>query len=247
MKKEKLVNFISKYSLGGLCNQVKVTSKSGKLYTSFATDQKDLLGFVVMSDVDVKNPGDTTLSSDFQFGIFNTSVLSRVLSAMQPEINVEFKEEYGKIVSMHINDNVMQSQIMLADLEIIDTPPSVNELPPTDITLNISSIFIDQFIKAKNALPDSDTFAFVQNEDSVNLVVNYAEHNTDKITLKMDIDDMSSNIPVMKFNANLVKEIFTANKDCVQGKISLSSQGLMNVTFQGEAHNTKYLLVMLQN
>jgi len=247
MKKEKLVNFIQKYSLGGQCNQVKVSSKSNKLYTTFATDQKDLLGFVVMNDVDIQNPGDTTLSSDFQFGIFNTSVLTKVLSAMQQEINVEFKEEFGKIVSMHINDNVMQSQIMLADLDIIESPPTINELPPSDAILRVSPIFIDQFIKAKNALVDSDTFAFVQNDKNVNLVLNYAEHNTDKITLKMESDENNSNIPIMKFNANLVKEIFIANKDCLHGSISLSSQGLMTITFQGESHNTKYLLVMLQN
>lgn len=247
MKKEKLVNFITKYSLGGLCNQVKVVSKEKKLYTSFATDQKDLLGFVVMNDVDIKNPGDTTLSSDFQFGIFNTSVLTKILSAMQNEVDVNFTEEFGKIVSMQVNDNIMSSQVMLADLDIIETPPTINELPPVDVSLNITSMFIDQFVKAKNALPDSDTLAFVQKNDEVNLIINYADHNTDKITLKMEPNEMNSVIPVMRFNANLIKEIFTANKDCTQGSISLSSQGLMTITFQGESYNTKYLLVMLQN
>ncbi len=247
MKKEKLVNFITKYSLNGLCNQVKVVSKDKKLYTSFATDQKDLLGFVMMDDIDIKNPGDTTLSSDFQFGIFNTSVLTKILSAMSPEVDVKFTEEFGKIVSVQINDNVLSSQIMLADLDIIENPPTINEIPPTDVQLKISSLFIDQFAKAKNALPDSDTLAFVQNGDSVNLVINYAEHNTDKITLKLEKESTEGSIPVMRFNANLVKEIFTANKDCSQGSIQLSSQGLMTITFNGEGYNTKYLLVMLQN
>ncbi len=166
---------------------------------------------------------------------------------MQNEVDVKFTEEFGKIVSMQVNDTIMSSQIMLADLDIIENPPTINELPPVDVALNISSIFIDQFVKAKNALSDSDTMAFVQKDNNVDLVINYADHNTDKITLKMDVNNVNSSIPVMRFNANLIKEIFTANKDCSQGSISLSSQGLMTITFNGEAYNTKYLLVMLQN
>lgn len=247
MKKEKLVNFISKYSLGGLCNQVKIASKDGKLYTSFATEQKDLLGFVKIDGVDVDAPGDTTLSSNFEFGVFNTSTLTKILSAMQNEIDVKFTEEYGKITSLQMIDSVMSSQIMLADLDIISDPPKINEVPPTDVKLRVTTTFIDQFVKAKNALSDSDSLAFIQKNGGVDLVINYAEHNTDKITLKMDIDDAQGSIPVMRFNANLVKEIFTANKDSEVGSIELSSQGLMTVTFKGSDYNTKYLLVMLQN
>lgn len=247
MKKEKLVNFISKYSLGGLCNQVKIASKDGKLYTSFATEQKDLLGFVKIDGVDVDAPGDTTLSSNFEFGVFNTSTLTKILSAMQNEIDVKFTEEYGKITSLQMIDSVMSSQIMLADLDIISDPPKINEVPPTDVKLRVTTTFIDQFVKAKNALSDSDSLAFIQKNEGVDLVINYAEHNTDKITLKMDIDDAQGSIPVMRFNANLVKEIFTANKDSEVGSIELSSQGLMTVTFKGSDYNTKYLLVMLQN
>lgn len=247
MKKEKLVNFISKYSLGGLCNQVKIASKDGKLYTSFATEQKDLLGFVKIDDVDVTAPGDTTLSSNFEFGVFNTSILTKILAAMQSELDVSFTEEFGKVTSMQLNDRVMSGQIMLADLDIISDPPKINEVPATDVKLKISSIVIDQFVKAKNALSDSDSLAFIQKNDSVDLVINYAEHNTDKITLKMEVDTINGNIPIMRFNANLIKEIFTANKDCEMGNIELSSQGLMTVTFKGSDYNTKYLLVMLQN
>ena len=247
MKKEKLVNFISKYSLGGLCNQVKISSKDGKLYTTFATEQKDLLGFVKIDDIDVHAPGDTTLSSDFQFGVFNTSILTKILSAMQNEVDVSFTEEYGKVTSMQLNDQVMSSQIMLADLDIISDPPKINEVPSTDVKLKIAPIFIDQFVKAKNALSDSDSLAFIQKNDAVDLVINYAEHNTDKITLKMQVEGTVGSIPTMKFNASLIKEIFTANKDCEIGFIELSSQGLMTVTFKGSDYNTKYLLVMLQN
>ena len=47
MEKKKLINFINKYNLGGLCNQVKIEIKGDSMKTQFATDQKDLLGAVV--------------------------------------------------------------------------------------------------------------------------------------------------------------------------------------------------------
>jgi hypothetical protein len=247
MKKDKLVNFISKYSLNGLCNQVKVTSKDNKLLTSFATDQKDLLGFVMVDGVDIKSTRDTTLGSDFEFGIFNTGIMTKILSVMQSDVDVTFTEEFGKIVSVELKDSVMTSQVMLADLDIIETPPTINELPPVDIKLEINSSIMDQFIKAKNALSDSEVLAFVQNGEEVNLVINYAEHNTDKITLKMLVNDISGNIPPMKFNSNIIKEVLSSNKDCLSGSIQLSSQGLLTMTFNGDGFNTKYLLVMLQN
>ena len=108
MKKEKLVNFISKYSLGGLCNQVRITSKDRKLLTSFATDQKDLLGFVVVNDVDVKHPGDTTLGDEFEFGVFNTTTISKILSAMQTEVEVSFNQDLGKVVAIDLSKVVFQ-------------------------------------------------------------------------------------------------------------------------------------------
>lgn len=247
MKKDKLVNFISKYSLNGLCNQVKVASKDNKLLTSFATDQKDLLGFVMVDGVDIKNSSDNPLGNNFEFGIFNTGTLSKILSVMQSDVDITFAEEFGKIVSVELKDSVMTSQVMLADLDIIETPPTINELPPVDVKLEINPSIMDQFIKAKNALGDSEVLAFVQNGDDVNLVINYAEHNTDKITLKMLVNDISNSIPPMKFNSNIIKEVLSSNKDCLSGSIQLSSQGLMTMSFSGDGFNTKYLLVMLQN
>lgn len=247
MKKDKLVNFVSKYNLNGLCSQVKVTSKDNKLMTSFATEQKDLLGFVMVNGIDIKSTRDTTLGSDFEFGIFNTGTMTKILSVMQSDIDVTFKEESGKIVSVEFQDSVMTSRVMLADLDIIEVPPTINELPPVDIKLEINSVIIDQFIKAKNALGDSEVMAFVQDGDGVNLIINYAEHNTDNITLKMIVNEMSGDIPPMKFNANIIKEVLSSNKDNLAGSIHLSSQGLLTMTFSGDGFNTKYLIVMLQN
>lgn len=240
MEKKKIINFITKYNLAGLCNQVKITCKDDKMLTSFATDQKDLLGFVMVNKVGISD-------SPIEFGIFNTGVITKILGVMQSDINISFNEEHGKLTAMQIKDDVFSSQIMLADLDIIENPPSINEVPPTDIKLNLNSSTIEQFVKAKNALSESEILAFNQNGSGVDLIINYAEHNTDTMTLKMTVDQVNGDIPVMKFNANLIKEVFVANKDCESGVIELSSQGLLTVTFKGDNFQSKYLMVMLQD
>lgn len=240
MNKKNLTNFINKYNLGGLCNSVKVISKDKNLMTSFATDEKDLLGFVKFSDIG--------FSDDLmEFGIFNTATLIKVLSAMQSNIDVSFTEERGKYTTMKIVDDVFTSQLMLADIGIMDKPPAIKELPPCDVRLDISSVIIDQFVKAKNALAESDIMAFVQGMEGVDLVINYAEHNTDTITIKMPVDETAGDIPVMRFRANLFREVLLANKDCNSGYIELSGQGLMTLQFEGEGYKTKYMMVMLQD
>ncbi len=239
MEKKKLINFINKYNLGGLCNQVKIEIKGDSMKTQFATDQKDLLGAVVTEVPELSG-------TDIEFGVFNTATLSKVISVLQSDINVAFQTDYGKVTAMHVSDDVFDGKVMLADLDIIESPPTVNELPPPDVKLSITPTFIDQFVKAKNALSESEYLAFVQDGDKIKLVINYAEYNADSLTLEVPVMESTNNIPVMRFNANLIREIFIANKDCTTASITLSSQGLMSIMFIGEGYRSSYLVVMFQ-
>jgi hypothetical protein len=239
MEKKRLINFINKYNLGGLCNQVKISLKDGQMNTTFATDQKDLLGWVQTDVPELEK-------FNIEFGVFNTSTLSKVVSVLQSDIDVSFQTDYGKVVSMQVSDDIFEGNVMLADLDIIENPPTVNELPASDVKLSITPTFIEQFIKAKNALSESEFLAFVQDGDSIKLVINYAEFNSDSIKLEVPIVESVQQIPVMRFNANLIKEIFIANKDCTNAVMTLSSQGLMNVKFLGDGYRTSYLVVMFQ-
>lgn len=239
MQKQKLINFINKYSLGGLCNSVKITNKDNKLLTRFSTEERDVLGFVMFADV-LLGEGDVT------FGVFNTATLQKVLGVMQNEITTEFEEREGKISALNISDSVFQSTVQLADLNIIEDAPVLQEVPPADVKIEINSVTIDQFNKAKSALSDSDKMAFVQKGDTIKLVVNYADYATDTITLELGGEFLGNDINVMPFQAEKFKEIVTANRDCTSGTIELSSAGLLTITFKGEGYQSKYYQVMIQ-
>lgn len=239
MQKQKLVNFINKYSLGGLCSSVKISNKDGKLLTSFSTEEKDVLGFVMFADVKLAED-DTT------FGIFNTATLQKVLGVMQNEINTSFTEEEGKVKALNITDDVFESIIQLADLNIIEEVPTLQDIPSADVKIEINSVTIDQFNKAKGALSESTRMAFVQDGSDIKLVVNYSDYASDTITLDLTGELLGDDIDVMPFNAEKFKEIVSANKDCTVGTIELTRAGLMTVTFKGEGFQSRYYQVMLQ-
>ena len=53
---------------------------------------------------------------------------------------------------------------MLADTSVIPAVPSINAEPEYEVTIDIDELFVNKFIKAKNALPDAKNFAVqVQN------------------------------------------------------------------------------------
>lgn len=241
MERKKLEQFISKYNLGGLSSQAIINYTGEQLLTKFKTDQNDLFGMVAVKDIKIDGADETS------FGVFNTDLIRKVLSAMQSEINLSFDIEHDMPTSLNISDNVMSSRLLLADLDVIDSPPSINELPEFEAMLPINTIFIDRFIKARNALPDSTTVSFIVENDSVDIVFNYSEnHNTDKISMNMELSNSVSNKFTMTFNVDVIKEVLTANKDCQSGVLKLSSAGLSEYTFTGENFKTKYYIVMLQ-
>ena len=66
MKKESINNFISRYSLGGEVESVKIESDDSKMNVSFISDDKTLLGSVSSENGNFPNG---------EFGIYTTSKL----------------------------------------------------------------------------------------------------------------------------------------------------------------------------
>lgn len=240
MKKDKLEKFITKYNLGGLCNQAILNYKSGNLMTSFKTDHNDLMGMVMVSDCNID-------IDDIEFGVFNTGLLSNVLSAMQTEINISFNTEGGKASSLDISDEIMKSQVILADLDIMDSSPTIKQLPDFTDEISINGVFIDRFIKARNAISDADTFAIIKEGSDIRLVFNYSENqNTDRIGITLSEESNSDTDYIIYFKSDSIKKLLTANKDATSGKLSISPEGLMMVDLVGEDFKVKYYAVMLQ-
>jgi hypothetical protein len=236
MNKKYFKNFIDKYYLGGLCESVKVISKDNKIATNFQTQEKDLIGFVTANDIPIESG---------VFGVFNTGLLLKGIGLFNDELEVNLNEEHGKFTKMVLKDSNYEMSLLLADLDIIPETKKIAELPPISCTINIDNIFIDKFLKSKTVLSDSEVMALVQKDNSIDIILNYAEFNTDNVkfnmpaTFSIDLDN-----PI-KLNSNKVKEILAANRDCLSGTIDIIKEGLVVFKFNCGNIITKYLLVML--
>ena len=123
----------------------------------------------------------------------------------------------------------------------------MKQLPDWNTSINLSKEFIDKFIKAKNAIPESENFGVTCKDNIAEIIINYSSINTNRIKFSVkcdneDCDDMS----VVCFSSNGFKEILQANKDAESAKLEVSEAGLARATFNSKTFTSIYYLVQLQ-
>jgi hypothetical protein len=241
MKKSQLLNFISRYHLAGATTSVKweVPGNAG-VRTRFITDDQNVIGETTFTT----NELDAATSIDL--GVYATPQLVKMLSAVSDDVAININHIDGKAISMAIKDMDMDMTFMLADLSVIRQVPDLKNTPDWHVTIDIDNTFTSKFIKAKNALPESENFGIRCSNNYVELVMNYSSINNNRISFSFDSAD-SSDMNTICFSSNLFKEILSANKDADSGTLEVSPAGLARVKFSktGEYEST-YYLVQLQ-
>jgi len=133
----------------------------------------------------------------------------------------------------------------LSDKSVINQPPALKQLPDFQVSIKVESNFIQRFISGKSALPDTDTFTVITDDDGVKLVIGYSSINTNRVTIPVETTG-SSNIENVSFNANLFKDVLVANKECESATLEVSEQGLSKINFKVDDYDVTYYLVAVQ-
>ncbi len=89
---------------------------------------------------------------------------------------------------------------------------------------------------------ETDTFTVITDNDSVKIVIGYATINTNRVTLPVTTSK-SNDIDNVSFNANIFKEVLTANKECESATLEVSSEGLAKIVFKVDDFSVTYWLV----
>ncbi len=238
MEKSKLINFVSKYSLGGLIQSVAWNS-NGSLSTKFISDDKCVVGEVKMQNFN---------NSTSKFGVYNTDLLVKLLGVLGNTVNLQINGAEDKAFSLTFDDNSTTVNYMLADLAVIPPAPDLKELPPFDLEIPITKEFIDKFIKAKSALPGIEKFTIAKNRktDKYEIIIGYANTNSNRISIGIDCT-ATEDIDPISFSAKYFNGILAANKDLNGGSLKVSSQGLAKAEFDIDDFDAKYYLVKLEN
>ena len=236
MKKSDLLNYVGRYHLAGATTSVKWVAKDGGIETEFITDDQNVIGRVKADNLDFGTN---------ELGVYATPQLVKMLSAVGDDLNVSVNDVDGTAVSVGVNDKDVDMTFMLADLSVIRQVPDLKNTPDWNATINLDATFINKFIKAKNALPESENFGIKCSSGKVEVIMNYSSINTNRIKFDQDVDG-AIDMGVICFSSSLLKEILQANKGFESGKLSVSEAGLAEVSFELKNGEATYYLVQLQ-
>ena len=237
MNKQKLVRFINKYYLNGTVNSVILNSKSSKLAARFISGDKTLLGELEM---------DKWQFEDSEVGIYSTEQLLKLLSVLDEDINVTINKAGDKSIALKVSDSSSSVNYMLSDTSIISKPPQLKTVPNFELKIDVTPNFMNKFIAGKGALVDTDNFTVITNGSETKLVIGYASINTNRVIIPVTTKE-SSNIDNVSFNANIFKEILSANKECESATLQVSSEGLSKISFNVDDFSVTYWLVASKN
>ena len=233
MNKQKLVRFINKYYLNGTVNSVILNSNSNKLSARFISGDKTLLGELEM---------DKWQFEDSEVGIYNTEQLLKLLSVLDEDVNVSISKAGDKSIALKVTDAFSSVNYMLSDVSIINRPPRLKEIPEFEVKIDVTPQFVNKFIAGKGALAETDNFTVLTDGSNTKLVIGYAAITTNRVTLPVTTSQ-SSNIDNVSFNANIFKEVLTANKECESATLEVSSEGLAKIVFKVDDFSVIYWLV----
>jgi hypothetical protein len=241
MNKQILTSIIDKYHLGGTVESVKWIIKDKNIVINFITPFKNLVGKITSSNIDLE---------DSEIGIYNTSQFVKLVKIMDNYIVLKLnKSERGTPLELTLADNQYDLNYYLSDLNLIETVPNINEPETYDATLSINNEFIEKFVNAKKALGDIKQFIIKTEYDEnegTQLVVTIGEGNgyANKIKFKNNCESLFG-LNEIPFPADMMLEVLKANSDTTDGKIEISQEGLMKLTFKEDTIESIYYLVRL--
>ena len=238
MKKDKVLQFISRYNLNGNVESVKWNSNGDNVCeTSFITDDKSVLGKVSAKDFEL---------SEGEIGVYDTAQLKKQLSVVGDDINIEVVEKNEKNVGVNISDGTVSTDFMLADLAVIPNVPALKDLPDFDLQIPVSNDFAKTFVRSANALSDCDTFTIVPNKKGIQLVIGYSTINSNRISLNAINEGTGTIADPISFSSKYFKEILSANGDSEKSVLNVSSKGIASIEFEVGDFRSSYYLVEIQ-
>ena len=94
-------------------------------------------------------------------------------------------------------------------------------------------------------VPDSNSFTIVNNNDGCKIVIGYSNTTTNRVSIDVECTkcDLTENT---SFNAELFKEILSANKECTNAILEVSNDVLAKINFKIDDFDAVYYMVANQ-
>ena len=208
-----------------------------KLSTRFISSDKTLLGELEM---------DKWPFEDAEVGVYSTDQFLKLLGVLDEDVNVSINKAGDKSISLRVTDSTSAVNYMLSDTSIISKPSSMKRIPNFELKIDMTPQVMSKFISGKGALSETDNFTVITDGTNTKLVIGYSSINTNRVTIPVTTSDCSD-IDNITFNANVFKEVLSANKECESASLEVSSEGLSKIVFNVDDYSVTYYLVSAQD
>ena len=242
INKSELQSVISKYFLGGLVEAVRWEVEDEQLNINFKSPNKEMIGNIVHKNFPLQN---------CEIGITDTNKLNKLLAVTTGLIELKLDSVNKVFTKLSFADANYTLHYPLGDI-LLNQFKKVAE-PTGDfefqISCELSKEIVDNIIKAKSAL-DSDNVIFnvgknFDGEAVLELIFGDNSEHSNKINyIIQDVSLEEETLDfVIPFNSDLLKTILGNNKDFETAYLSLNTQGLLKLQFEGENITSTYFLV----
>lgn len=242
MEKTRLLDFISRYHLGGEVEATVWETNDNSLLTKFISGDKSMIGDVTINNFN-------SLEDKIELGILTTSQLIKLLSVPGDDISLKLNkvdvDDEVKYVSVNASDNRDNVTYMLADLSVIHRSKGLKQEPKYNLKFNLTEEFVDKYLKAKAALSETKIFTILKNKDKeYEVIIGYSQINTNRVNLNVELASSEKDIErPISFNADYFKNILVANKDAKLMTLEISEEGLAHVHVEDGDYVANYYLV----
>jgi hypothetical protein len=221
-----LQNIISKYYLNGMIEAVKWSIKDETLSINFMLPTRDMIGELKFKGIKLQ---------DTELAIFNTTQLNKLISITQGTLLLNIVKHHGVANRLNLQDNQYDLTYALADTLLIGKVGKVDEPSSYNIEASLNEEQISALIKAKSALPDTNHIIINSNMDFngdniLEFILGDIGEYSNKITYSIPA---IVNSPIsLPFDADILKEILSANKTAESATLNIFSEGLIKFHFK---------------
>jgi hypothetical protein len=253
LEKQKLLGFIKRYSLGKENDSVKfrIDSDNSNVEVRFITDDRSMVGEVYLKGV--------ASGISCEFGVFDTSKLSKMISVLGENISMSFeKNKSSEISSIVFSDGTAEVSYMTAKTHIIPKVPALKNLPEFQFGVEINEDMARAIrMGVSSVFSSSDkiqNFTISKKKETALLSINHlANANSNKIRYEVPIVKGKEELgKEMTFTAKFLNQVLISNGDFFidsEKKIQLmiSELGIATIFIETEDFLSKYYLTEIKN
>lgn len=239
MKKEILETFMTHYNLGGIIAKAKwkYSSNDKILHTRAVADNKSFIADVIMNNFNEFGTDDLVIC------IGDTDKVYAMMSPFGEDVNFTVNKNGDRVLGFSITDNDCESYCTAADPTVMDPiPKNLQDIPEYHVVIPLTEDFLAKFLKARTALKDVDNFSVGMNKKGlVEVVIGYTTANSNRIRIAPQTDPLKNKLETaLSFPIKNIAEAFKANSDIVDGTMSITNNGIIQLYFKNNTYTSMY-------